>query len=210
MYLAHLHSKYLLPPVLLVVCQDETTERWAGGPFVIGPWQWPSLVARPLVLGPDNVPVITDTAEAITDVPLAALSAITHAHHPSIGAILKSLAAALRGIDDEDAAIVAELTELGLGTSPAADTWRQMMSVDLSFFRSQTSQRIRDEGREQGRQEGRQEGRAEDILRILQHRRVPLTDSDRHRIRDCADADTLTRWFDRALSAETAAELFTD
>ncbi|WP_084494937.1 hypothetical protein [Nocardia shimofusensis] len=184
------------------MCQDETTERWAGGPFVIGPRQWPSLVARPLVLGPDNVPVITDTAEAITDVPLAALSAITHAHHPSIGAILKSLAAALRGIDDEDAAIVAELTELGLGTSPAADTWRQMMSVDLSFFRSQTSQRIRDEGR--------QEGRAEDIVRILQHRRIALTDNDRDRIRGCTDADTLTRWFDRALTAETAAEIFTD
>ncbi|WP_040800559.1 hypothetical protein [Nocardia higoensis] len=205
-YLAHLHSKYLLPPVLLVVCQDENTERWASGPFTIGPRQWPSLVARPLVLGPDNVPIVTDVAEAAIDVPLAALSAITHAHHPCIGAILKSLAAALRGIDDEDAAIVAELTELGLGTSPAADTWRQMMSVDLSFFRSQTSQRIREEGRE----EGLASGQAVSVLRVLDRRGIEVADADRERILGCADTETLTRWLDRALTAESVAEVFAE
>ena len=31
-YLAHLHAKYGLGPVLLVVCQDESTARWATGP----------------------------------------------------------------------------------------------------------------------------------------------------------------------------------
>lgn len=39
----------------------------------------------------------------------------------------------------DDAAVFIEPTELGLGGSPAAKTWRKIMSVDLSFFRSETS-----------------------------------------------------------------------
>ncbi|GHA79227.1 hypothetical protein GCM10010392_00620 [Streptomyces clavifer] len=36
-YLAHLNAKYGIGPVLLVVCQDESTARWAARPIRIGP-----------------------------------------------------------------------------------------------------------------------------------------------------------------------------
>ncbi|WP_280437529.1 hypothetical protein [Nocardia carnea] len=67
---------------------------------------------------------MTDQAEAAADVPLAALSAITHVNDPCIGAILKALAGALQSIDESDAEVFALLTEAGLGTTPAGDTWR--------------------------------------------------------------------------------------
>lgn len=205
-YAAHLHAKYRLPSVLLITCQDKGTATWAAGPFTFGPTYWPTFTVRPLVLGPHNVPPITDPVAAAKDIPLATLSAITHGKDTNAGAILKALAAALKTIDTETAEIFAELTELGLGAAPAAKLWRHLMTVDLAFFRSETSQRLRAEGRE----EGLVQGRAEDILRILERRGVKTPDTVREQVSTCADLDALDTWFDRALTVTTAEDLFTE
>ncbi|QFR95331.1 hypothetical protein GBW32_22765 [Streptomyces tsukubensis] len=84
------------------------------------------------------------------------------------------------------------------------------MAADLSFFTSPLSESIRDEGRNEGRAEGRDEGRAQDILRLLDGRGVPLLDADRDRITHCHDLDVLSRWFGRAITATTAEEVFAD
>ncbi|WP_433546151.1 hypothetical protein ACQPZG_14280 [Streptomyces sp. CA-294286] len=94
-YASYLYTKYGLPPVLLVICHDRATAAWAARHVDIGPPQWPTLTLRPLVLGPQNVPVVLDPDVARADIPLAALSAITHSDHPDIGAILKALAGRL-------------------------------------------------------------------------------------------------------------------
>jgi len=57
------------------------------------------------------------------------------------------------------------------------------MSVDLSFFRSETFQRLR--------AESRAKGRAEDILLILDERGIEVPDDVRARITDCTDLETL-------------------
>lgn len=142
-YLSHLYAKYRTPPVLLVVRPDRSTAAWAARQVDIGPPQWPSLTLRPLVLGPDDLPVINSPEEAARDIPLTVLSAA-----------LKDLLA-----DGENTAgILIELTEQGLGKTPAADLWRYLMAADLSFFQSQTAQNLR------------AEGRAEDVLLLLDRR----------------------------------------
>jgi hypothetical protein len=197
-YIAHLYAKYRIPPVLLITCQDKATATWAAEPITIGPRQWRTLTLRPLVLGPHNVPAITDPSTAARDIPLATLSAITHGKDDNATAILKALAAALKTIDEETARIFAELTELGLGTMPSAKIWRHLMSVDLSFFRSETSQRLR------------AEGRVEDILMILDERGIEVPDDVRARITDCIDLEVLRTWLRRSLTVTTAGDLFTD
>jgi hypothetical protein len=123
-YASYLHEKYnKIPVIVLAVCQDEATVRWAEGPFELGFQQWPTVTLRPLVAGPHNVPLITDAVEAGRDIPLATLSAITHAWHTEVDRVLKPLAATLRTVDEETAQIFAELTELGLGNAPAATMW---------------------------------------------------------------------------------------
>jgi hypothetical protein len=205
-YLAHLYEKYKLPPVLLVVCQDRRTAIWAASPVRIGLAQWPSLTMRPLVLGPHDVPLITDPAEAARDIPLATLSAVTHAKEPGAAAILKMLASAMKTLDQNTASVFTELTELGLGDTPAAHTGRKLMALDLSFFRSETSQRLRAEGRS----EGRAEGTARAILLLLDQRGIDITDDARERIADCRDLDTLDTWLSRALTVASAQDLFVD
>ncbi|MFJ4656521.1 hypothetical protein ACIP5Y_35090 [Nocardia sp. NPDC088792] len=199
-YLSHVHAKYKLPPILLVVCQGAATAEWATGPLRIGPRQWASLVLRPLVLGPHNVPAVTDLCTAVDDIPLATLSAITHANDSDIGAILKTLATALQSIDEDDALIFAELTELGLGKGPAAKTWRQLMTVDLSFFRSETSQRLRAEGKAQGL--------AGAILKSLNARGIDVRPETQERIIGCTDPEVLDTWLDRSFTVDSADDLF--
>ncbi|UUU22754.1 hypothetical protein [Streptomyces sp. DSM 40750] len=207
-YLAHLNAKYDMPAVLLVVCDSRNTAAWASEAVDFGPPEWPALTLRPLVLGPDNVPVIDDPVKARRDIPLTVLSAVLHRREPGVGAILKVLVDALKGLearDPETATIFVELTSQGLGKAPAADTWRDLMT-DLSFFTSPISEELRAEGRT----EGRTQSKAEDILLLLDRRGVPLSAVDRHRITSCTDLDTLNRWFTRAITATSASEVFGD
>ncbi|NGN65180.1 hypothetical protein G5C51_14890 [Streptomyces sp. A7024] len=197
-YLAFLNAKYELPTVLLVVSQDAHTARWAAGPFHFGIHEWTSMIVRPFVLGPHNVPVITDVALAAEDIPLATLSAITHSKDENAGAILRVLFSALKKIDKTTAHIFAELTELGLGSTPALDLWRDLMAADLSFFRSETSMRLR------------AQSRAEDIVRLLELRGIEVSDDARERILSCSDLDILTGWFDRAATASSADDVFSE
>ncbi|MEV4572865.1 hypothetical protein AB0K16_06360 [Nonomuraea jabiensis] len=81
-YLSHAHIKFRCPVMLLVICQDEATARWAREPKRIGPPGFPSLIVHPMALGPDNVPQIIDPAEACEDAVLAMFSALTHARSP--------------------------------------------------------------------------------------------------------------------------------
>ncbi|MCZ9338587.1 hypothetical protein NGM37_12450, partial [Streptomyces sp. TRM76130] len=83
-YLAYLRSKYRLPPLLLVICQDRATAEWAVRPNPIGFRSWPSLTVRPIVAGPHNMPVITDPDQVREDLALAALAAIVHGASPDI------------------------------------------------------------------------------------------------------------------------------
>ena len=77
------------------------------------------------------------------------------------------------------------------------------MATDLSFFRSESAQKLR----AQGRAEGRVEGRAEDVLMILRHRGVAVTEAAADRIRGCADESQLATWLRRSLDVSSVDEL---
>ncbi|MGQ7749825.1 hypothetical protein ACUN29_15210 [Streptomyces sp. WC2508] len=200
-YVSYLHNRYGLPILLLVVCQDQATAEWAARPISIGVRQWQTLTLNPLVAGPHNMPVITDVAEARKDLALATLAAITHADNPDVGAILKTLSAALRDTPEAIADPIVELTAQGLGNRPAAQQWRNLVAVDTSFYKSFMSEEIRDEGRA--------EGRAEGILLVLEARGIDLPDETREKITSCDDPQLLRQWLSRAATAATIEEVFT-
>ncbi|MGW3724429.1 hypothetical protein [Streptomyces sp. NPDC000851] len=223
-YASYLLTKYRLQPMLLVVCQDRATAEWAARPVSFGPRQWPLLTLRPLVVGPHNMPVITDPAEVRKDFALATLSAITHATDPDIGAILKAMTNALRDTPADLANPIIELIAQGMGKYPAAALWRKLVAVDLSFYKSYLAEEVRDEVRAEVRAEvrdevqaevrdevqakGRAEARTEDILFILERRGLDVPDEARERITACDDLDILRRWLERALIASSADEIF--
>ncbi|WP_033319943.1 hypothetical protein [Streptomyces yerevanensis] len=214
-YLSFLYAKYKIPPVLLVVCQDRATAEWAAQPVSIGPRWWAALTVHPLVAGPHNMPLITDPEEARADLALATLSAITHAKDPDVSGILKALSTALQDVPEAVADPIIEFTAQGLsGNRRAAELWRNLVAVDLSFYKSYIAEEIRDEGRGEGREEGRAEALvqrgAEDILLVLEARGLDVPDEIRERIAGCDDPDLLRRWLTRAVTAPSAEEIFTD
>ncbi|KAF4410455.1 MULTISPECIES: hypothetical protein [Streptomyces] len=201
-YASYLHTKYSLPPLLLVVCQDRATAEWAARPVRIGPPQWATLMLHPLVAGPHNMPVITDPAEVRKDFALATLAAITHAANPDVGAILKAMSTALRDTPPTISDPIVEFIAQGLGKLPASEQWRTLVAVDLSFYKSPLSEEIRDAGRA--------EGRAEDIVLILEDRGLEVSDAARERITGCKDPALLRHWLRRALSATSTEDIFTE
>lgn len=209
-YLAYLYAEYKLPPLLLVVCQDKPTASWAAQPIRIGLPAHTSITVFPLVLGPENLPTIIDPDEAAEDLALAVFSALAHANDPALPAILEALATALATIGGETAQDWAEYTEVGLADTQSRAFWRHLMTLRPSRFPGSGTliEETRIKGRTEGRTEGLAEGRAEDILRILDLRAIDIPEAARERITGCTDLELLGTWFDRALTATTAEELF--
>jgi hypothetical protein len=200
-YLSFLYTKYKVPPLLLVVCQDRSTAEWAARPMILGPEQWPSLTLRPLVVGPHNMPLITDPDDARADLALAALSAITHAKGPDVSGILKTLSTALHDAPEAVVVTIIEFIAQGLGGNRrAAELWRNLVAVDLSPYKSYIFEEFRDEGRAQRG--------AEDILLVLEARGFDVSDEVRERVTGCDDPDLLREWLTRAVTASSAEAIF--
>ncbi|MEQ4721456.1 hypothetical protein [Nonomuraea sp. B19D2] len=199
-YISHAHIKFGCSVTLMVICQDAATARWAREPKPIGLAGHPSLVVRPIALGPDIVPAITDTAEACTDAVLTMYSALTHAQSPKVDAILKALDVALTTIDTDTAKYIAEQTEIGLGDTHARQIWRRLMTMQNYRFKSEFAEMLRAEGEARGE--------ARSVLKVLERRGVPVTESTRERIMACTDHALLEGWLLRSLEVTTAEELF--
>ncbi|MER6001468.1 hypothetical protein ABT120_23075 [Nonomuraea angiospora] len=203
-YLSHAHIKFRCPVMLLVTCQDEATATWAREPKRIGLPGCPCLIVHPIALGPDNVPQIIDPAEACEDAVLTMFSALTHARSPKVNAILKALDVALTAVDTDTAAYLAEQTEIGLGNTKARQIWRSLMAMQNYRFKSEFAEMLRAEGRA----EGEARGEAKSVLKILEQRNIPVSDSTRERVLACTDLALLESWLVRSLKATTAEELF--
>jgi flagellar biosynthesis/type III secretory pathway protein FliH len=66
------------------------------------------------------------------------------------------------------------------------------------------------EGKAEGKTEGKAEGKAEAVLRLLDARHLAPSKEQRQRVTSCTDSGQLDLWFDRAITAGTAAEVFAD
>lgn len=109
------------PVLLLIITPDPAVAAWAAPSITSGP----DNTTRPLVLGPDQIPHITDPAQALRHPALALLSARAHGHQQ-------------RGLTGFRAAIAA---------LAGLDTTRRRMYIDLIFagIRPDRAQQIKEE-----------------------------------------------------------------
>jgi hypothetical protein len=103
-------------------------------------------------------------------------------------------------IDTETADFLVEFTEAGLGSTPGQQIWKVLMATVTYPYVSEL--------RSKGRQEGRAQGQAQSILQVLDRRGIAVDAGSRERIESCTEADTLSTWLDRALTAAKATDLF--
>ncbi|MFD9936121.1 hypothetical protein ACFWZ6_23670 [Streptomyces massasporeus] len=207
-YVAHLHAKYGMPVLLVAVCKSRRTASWAAGPFECRVRSWTTQITHPFVLGPDNVPEITDESVVARHPALATFSAIVHSESANAAAILELLAHGMRSFDRATAKYWCEWLEVGLENTPVRETWRELEKMVATYFPGRGT--LFEETYLEGKAEGIAEGKAGAILRVLEKRGIPVPEAVRDRITTCTDLDTLTLWFDRSLTATTAEDLFAD
>ncbi|WP_258572693.1 hypothetical protein [Streptomyces sp. KM273126] len=206
-YVAYLQAKYGLPVLLLVVCRDRATTKWATGPFACETRGWTAQRTHPLVVGPDNLPVITDTRTAAEKPAMAAFSALAHANSADIDAILDALGRALAGMDWNAGNYFYQFLDRTLGETPAGDKWRDIMTF-VNYFPGQGT--ILEKAYLEGEAKGEARGEAKGVLAVLEVRQIPVSDDIRNRVTTCTDLDRVNTWLRRAVTVTHAEELFAE
>jgi hypothetical protein len=94
----------------------------------------------------------------------------------------------------------------------ASDAARQILEAMMttSDYEKTFVERIHDEGIAEGEAKGKAEGKAEAVLKLLVARHLAPSPEQRQRVTACTDPTQLDLWFDRAITASTAAEVFAD
>ncbi len=195
-YVATLYARLGCAVLLLVVCPDPAVARWCAAPIVVGE---PGLVLTPVVLGPAEVPVVTDPALARASPELTVLSALAHGSGPDQPAVFEALLTALDVVDHDHANLYADVVLSVLPTA-ARNYLEALMTTTTRQYQSDFARRYFGEGEATG------EARA--LLAVLDARGIEVPDEVRADIVGCTDIDQLDTWIRRAATAGTVADLF--
>lgn len=197
------------PAILMVVAVDENVAEWAQSKIDLGVGKGN---IEPVVLGPQSIPEMTDEPITLENVELALLSGMAHGNGTNGEQVLRIALEGIELLDREHAMmyyqilwnVLREPMQRALErlvmenrteqeTPPYAKHW-----VDCGFR----------DGEVKGFLDGEVKADREKIFRLAQRRGLVLSDEQQARIRACDDRAVLDRWFDNAIDAKTADELF--
>jgi hypothetical protein len=202
LYAVGARARERCPFVVLVVTPSAATAKWAARPIELGGGNQ----YRPLVVGPDGVPKLTDHVRARREPQLAVLSVMAHGRGKVTTAAAIGFAAvkSVSGLPEEQRLLYSMLIEANL--SEAARKAIEMQPGLENYF-SEAQRRNYERGRAEGQVEGKAQGKAEAVLKILMQRGLMPSADQRRRILACTDLATLERWLERSLSASSVDEL---
>jgi hypothetical protein len=198
-YLALARARHKCPTVLLVICPDQATGRWARQPIATG---HPGFDLAPLVVDATTTPPPGPPGTPGPGPELAVLGVLTGAidlgQDSGRRQVLGILAAA--GLEEDQLETYTHLIR-----AVASKTARQALETLMtSTFKDDFIDRIKAEGRA----EGRAEGKADTVLRILTARGFNVPGLVRDRVLSCSDLAQLDRWAEFAVTAVSLEEIF--
>lgn len=193
-YLAEVRERLKCPVVLLVVCADHLTASWAAEPIELGPGS----MTTPWVVGPTQIPVVTDPADARRSPQLAVLSAIAHGGDPAGRHVLDAVVAAYDAVGPQRSAQYYDLVAVTLPLV-ALEYLEAQMAITTDY-RSEFARRHFSDGEAKGE--------AKALLKVLSARGIGVPEDARARITGCTDQDQLEAWIGRAATATSIDDLF--
>jgi hypothetical protein len=182
---------------VLAICPDAKVAAWASQPI---PTKLPGYALRVRVIGPDQIPIITDVARAMESPELSALSVMAHGHRREVAMTFMT---ALEKVPHEHAPYYYEYAHR---LSPL--TVRRILEELMTSTAWPVYSPFAREHFGKGKVEGLAEGEAKAVLSVFQARGITVTDEARARIMTCTDVDQLDEWVRRAVTAATVEELF--
>jgi hypothetical protein len=198
LYHSALRTRLRAPVALLVLTPYAPVTVWArstidtghsGGSFT------------PLVLGPDNLPRLTDLEHARGAPQLALLGALVHGRGPGGRAVVIAALKAATTSPRLDKARASQYHDLVLGALPNEErraVEAKMASAPDPHYVSEFTRRMT---------QSRLEGQAQAVLAVLQARGVRVTAPERARVLGCDDPATLDAWIAAAATATSVAEV---
>jgi hypothetical protein len=194
--------RHRCPCVVIVVTFDKKTARWASSQIDLGGGN----TYRPLVIGPDQMPLITDPTEASNHLPLAMLSILAHGQGDPEAAVAAGKAAlhAISQLPEGQQEVYLLMIDAAL-----SETARKTMATQPGFEKllSEAQRRDRERTRAEGKAEGKIDEAAKMLLKLLSVRGLAITDEHRRRILNCEDLAVLEGWYDRVLSVSSVDDL---
>ncbi|MBW8484367.1 hypothetical protein [Actinomadura parmotrematis] len=212
LYATEVRARLECPVVLVTICPDRSVADWARCAIDIG---HPGFRLIPYVVGPGIEPFVTSTAQAAANPELAVIAAVSNTlpdrERAGMEIVHGALATMLNQGDDRaklySDAVLSALPEA------AKKILEELMRTGTDEYKSDFARGYfaegKTEGKAEGKVEGRAEGKAEAVLKMLEVRRVAVSEAEHERIMACNDAEQLDAWIERVMSVETAAELFT-
>jgi hypothetical protein len=195
-YVTGLRARFECEATVLVITPTMDVARWAAEPIELGPGG----AVRPLVLGPDAVPVVVDKSRARAEPELAILSVMAHGKG-EVERAVKVAAAAVAGVElvSDEGLFVLYSDLIDAALSEAARKAFQMLPHGYEY-QSETIRKSIDLGRA--------EARAAAVVDVLEARGVAVSEAQRERILGTKDLETLTRWVRRAVTVTSVDALF--
>ena len=218
LYIAALRARKRCSVWLLVVAPDEAVAAWARTPIELTPGV-PCVL--PVVLGPGELPPITEPEVAQRHPELTLLAAVASARGPDAERLLPALPAAINALDVdhragylsmllEAPALRKHLEELMVHPSFAAIKLPSPWQEILDDVRDKAQAEGQARGQAEGKARGQAEGKADSVLSVLTSRGIEVPDEVRAKILACTDVAVLDRWLRRAVTLKTAAAVVRD
>jgi hypothetical protein len=183
--------------VLIVLCPDPAEAEKCRTPIHTG---HPGFVLVPIVIDSGGPPRLAGGSPYLT-VFAASMGGIDMASEPGARRVLDAMASP--GVTDADrfrmTAIILRI---------ASDAARQLLEAMMttSEYEKTFIEKIHDDGIA----EGEARSKAEAVLRLLDVRGIATSQAQRDLVIASANSAQLDRWFDRAITASTAAEVFAE
>jgi len=197
LYVAGAYARFGCPVTLLVVAIDDSVAAWCARPI---PLDHNGSMTCPVVLGPRELPRITDVDHARALPELAVLSAAAHGAEEDAAELAVVALSACQGLDNKRATRYADFVMASLG-EVARRALESFMSLHQYEYQSEFAKKYVEEGSKNALREV--------LSEQLAQRFGDLSEALRARI-DNAETDDLERWTRRIIPAATLADVFRD
>ncbi|WP_428267488.1 hypothetical protein [Haliangium sp.] len=196
-YLAAARARWRCSANLIVLTLDRALASWCARTIPLD-----DLINEhhPVVVGPDDIPVITDLHAARRCPELAVLSAVAHSRGPAAVEVARTALLECTHLDTSRACWYSDFVTSHLSPSGLAAV-KDLMPLEGYEFQSEFARKHHQLGLEHERATV-----AALVTTLLESRFGPLSDGARERLQG-ADTETLLRWGSGLLSAASVDEL---
>ena len=208
MYLTATRLRHHCQAFLLVIPSDAALADWCARKIETGQ---PGFDLRPIVVGPQQLPALTDVELARRCPELAILSAYLHRGTEHAVDAAAAAVLAIAELDASPAFAYNDLIRRWLPPKARAAFEEKIMSFPETYVcQSYFAKEHQAKGRAEGFATGLEQGLAKAVLSVISERGLPVAAEHEERIRACGDSGQLDRWLRRAVAASSLDEIFAE